>query len=81
MEELKKRMAERNISLSYSLVVSFLAEKSFDQKSGARKIRRLISDFVEDAIANELLNLDQPEGVEVHLEAKKSSIKISVHTF
>jgi ATP-dependent Clp protease ATP-binding subunit ClpC len=79
MEELKKRMAERNISLSYSPgVVSFLAEKSFDQKSGARKIRRMISDFVEDAIANELLNLDQPEGVEVHLEAKKSSIKISV---
>lgn len=79
MEELKKRMAERNISLHYSAgVVSFIAEKSFDQKSGARKIRRMISDYAEDAIASELLNLDDPEGSEVHLDAKKSGKKISV---
>ncbi len=78
MEELKQRMAEKSIHLTYSPeVITFLAEKSFEQKSGARKVRRMISDYAEDVIASELLLIDSPEGVNVNLEKKKSDKKIT----
>jgi ATP-dependent Clp protease ATP-binding subunit ClpC len=74
MKELKERLAEKNIVLSYSSkVILFLTKKGFDQKSGARKIRRVISDYAENAIANELLSLENPEGISISLQVGKDS--------
>ena len=39
----------------------FSCGKSFDQKSGARKIRKVISEWVEDAIAGEILRVKRHE--------------------
>lgn len=79
LDELGKRLTEKHILLSYSApVVALLAKKSFDQKSGARKIRRVISDVVEDQIAAELLKHDETEGLDVRLDVKSGEDSISV---
>lgn len=77
LEELKNRLSAKDISISYSPgVVSFLAEKSFDQKMGARKVRKILSDIVENAIAKTLLESSQSEGISLVLKLQKKTKEI-----
>ena len=56
LKSLVKRLALRNISLELGKSAKeFLAEKGFDEKYGARPLRRTIQRLVEDPIAEEML--------------------------
>ena len=56
MSKLKARLEKQDIDLQWnSLVIELLAEKSFDQKFGARKIRKKIVEFVENIISEKIL--------------------------
>ncbi len=51
-----KRLAERDIHLSYSDdTVEYLAAKGFDEQYGARPLRRMITQLVEDELSEEIL--------------------------
>ena len=79
MKELEKRLAEKEIFLSYSpQVIRFLAQKSFDQTSGARKVRRMISEYVEDAIADAVLEYGEKKPIYLTLtkDTKKNGIMV-----
>ncbi|MFW5769894.1 MAG: ATP-dependent Clp protease ATP-binding subunit [Spirochaetota bacterium] len=57
LNEVNDRLAERNLELEFSpRVRSYLAEKGFHDKFGARYLRRTIQTEIEDALAVELLN-------------------------
>ena len=50
----------------------FLSDKGFDQKYGARPLKRAIQRYVEDPLAEELLNVDHPEGSSIKIKMNKS---------
>ena len=56
LKRVLKSLESRNITLDLAKSAKeFLAEKGFDEKYGARPLRRTIQRFVEDPIAEELL--------------------------
>jgi ATP-dependent Clp protease ATP-binding subunit ClpC len=69
LEKLKKRLAEKNILLSYSSkVANLLSEKSLSFDQGARFVRKNIQQFVETEIAKAIL--------EEKIKDKKIQLKI-----
>ncbi|NGP75964.1 ATP-dependent Clp protease ATP-binding subunit [Balneolaceae bacterium YR4-1] len=50
----------------------FLSDKGFDQKYGARPLKRAIQRYVEDPLAEELLNVEHPEGSAIKIKMNKS---------
>ncbi len=53
---ISKRLEERNIKLSYTdEAVSFLAKAGFDEEYGARPLRRILQQTVEDKLSEEIL--------------------------
>lgn len=72
LAELNKRMHQQKLSLSYSdAVITFLAKKSFDNESGARKVRNIIQEYVEDGITNLLLHNEIPLGSTLKILCKR----------
>ena len=68
---------ERIHDLGYEVEVTqgakdFLSEKGFDQKYGARPLQRAIQKYVEEPLAEELLESDYPEGSMVKIKMNKS---------
>ncbi|HGJ64532.1 TPA: ATP-dependent Clp protease ATP-binding subunit [bacterium] len=57
LDEVKKRIKERNIDLIFQQdAIDFIVEKGFDPQFGARHLRREIQRFVEDPIAEKMLD-------------------------
>lgn len=50
----------------------FITDKGFDQKFGARPLKRAIQKYVEDPLAEELLGVDHPEGSLIKIKMNKS---------
>ncbi|MBU3741766.1 MAG: ATP-dependent Clp protease ATP-binding subunit [Candidatus Kapabacteria bacterium] len=67
--KLLKRLRDRNITLELAKSAKdFLADKGFDEKYGARPLRRTLQRFVEDPVAEEILKGGFPDGS--HLKGK-----------
>jgi ATP-dependent Clp protease ATP-binding subunit ClpC len=61
--QVSKRLSERKITLDVAAEAKdFLIEKGFDEKFGARPLRRAIERFLEDPLAEALLRGDVKEG-------------------
>ncbi len=72
-DDLFKRIHE----LGYNVEITkgakdFLSDKGFDQKYGARPLKRAIQRYVEDPLAEELLNVEHPEGSSIKIKMNKS---------
>jgi len=50
----------------------FITDKGFDQKYGARPLKRAIQKYVEDPLAEEILNEEYPEGSQIKIKMNKS---------
>lgn len=56
LKRLLKRLGQRNITLELAKTAKeYLADKGFDEKYGARPLRRTIQRYVEDPLSEELL--------------------------
>jgi len=78
LRELNERLSERGIELVFSPAVKrFLAEKGFDEKFGARYLRRTVQGEVEDALAMELLkgSLGGSNRIRVSVKSRSISFK------
>ena len=63
LRDLHKRLVDRNITLELTRPAKdFLADKGFDEKYGARPLRRVLQRYVEDPLAEEFLKGTYPEG-------------------
>lgn len=72
-EDLFKRIRD----LGYELDITkgardFISEKGFDQKFGARPLRRAIQKYVEDPLAEEILGAEHPAGSVIKIKMNKS---------
>jgi ATP-dependent Clp protease ATP-binding subunit ClpC len=58
LKELKNRLAKQmDITLTYgNTVKNFIFEKGYDKKYGARPLKRAIQNYIEDALAEEILS-------------------------
>jgi len=50
----------------------FISDKGFDQKYGARPLRRAIQKYVEDPLAEEILSGEHPDGSVIKIKMNKS---------
>ncbi|MEX1001404.1 MAG: ATP-dependent Clp protease ATP-binding subunit [Crocinitomicaceae bacterium] len=58
----------------------FIANKGYDEKYGARPLNRAIQKYIEDPLAEEIINASLSEGdtITVDLDKKKEEIKIKI---
>jgi ATP-dependent Clp protease ATP-binding subunit ClpC len=76
-----KGVMKRLTSLGFSLELTeeaknFIAEKGYDQQFGARPLHRAIQKYLEDPLAEEILNLNIKQGdvMIADLDAEKTKI-------
>ncbi len=63
IEKLEKRVAEMGYTLKIAEeAIDFLASHGYDEEYGARPLARAIQHYVEDAVADEILNDNIKEG-------------------
>jgi ATP-dependent Clp protease ATP-binding subunit ClpC len=81
---LMKGVTKRLINLGFTLELtedakSFLADKGYDQQFGARPLHRAIQKYLEDPLAEEILNLNVKVGdiLEADLDKENQKLKFS----
>ncbi len=82
-----KGLYSRVAQLGYTLTISeeakdFLSEKGFDEKFGARPLKRAIQKYLEDEMAEVIIQAQVMEGdtIAVELDKEKDEIKISIRS-
>ena len=79
------KLLHRISDLGYTLNISdkakdFIADKGFDKKYGARPLKRAIQKYVEDALAEEIVNSKLTEGdtITMDLDEEKSELFVKI---
>ena len=79
LEKLKNRLKELGYEIKISpKAITFLCDKGFDKKYGARPLKRAIQNYVEDLIAEEIVKSTIKEGVKFKIECNKDNSKLNV---
>ncbi|HEX4887185.1 MAG TPA: ATP-dependent Clp protease ATP-binding subunit [Luteibaculaceae bacterium] len=78
-----KYLYDRIESLGYKVSLSqvakdFIAEKGYDEKFGARPLKRALQKYVEDPLAEEIINQKVKEGDKILIDLENDEIKIKV---
>ncbi|GGW32832.1 ATP-dependent Clp protease ATP-binding subunit [Arenibacter certesii] len=83
--ELKKLFA-RIKDIGYNLILSekakdYIAEKGFDKQYGARPLKRAIQKYIEDALAEEIVNskLEEGDTINMELDEEKQELTIKIN--
>jgi len=74
---ISSELFERIENLGFNIEITkgakdFITEQGFDQKYGARPLRRAIQKYVEDPLAEEILGVSHPEGSTIKIKMNKS---------
>ena len=77
------KLEERVIEMGYKLkidkeAIEFLARQGYDEAYGARPLTRAIQHYVEDPVADEILNENIAEGETIHIGFDKEKEEIVV---
>ena len=79
------KLLSRILDLGYTLKLSdkakdYIADKGFDKKYGARPLKRAIQKYIEDALAEEIVNSKLAEGdtIFMDLDDKKNELTIKI---
>ncbi len=79
------KLLHRISDLGYTLKLSdkakdYIADKGFDKKYGARPLKRAIQKYIEDALAEEIVNAKLADGdtIIMDLDEEKNSLTISI---
>ncbi len=79
LNELKKSLAEKNISLDWDKNVEMLlVDKSYSAKYGARNLRRVIEKEVEDKVASLIIDNFSKEIESVTISAENNEIFVKI---
>jgi len=80
-----KNLYGRIQDLGYEIVLDdkakdFIADKGFDEKFGARPLKRAIQKYLEDPLAEEIIksNLEEGDSIKVTFNTKKEEIAIKI---
>lgn len=79
LEGLIKRIEQNGYLLKISdEAKTFIAEKGFDANFGARPLKRAIQKYIEDPLAEEIINAKLAEGDSIQLSLQDGEIKIKI---
>jgi len=78
-ERTKKLISEQGIDLELDpSAISYLAEKGYNEEYGARPLRRLIQQELEDVLAEKIIRQDIEKGDKVLVKADKNGLLVEV---
>jgi ATP-dependent Clp protease ATP-binding subunit ClpC len=74
---------ERTVSIGYTIKISgkakdFIADKGWDDKFGARPIKRTIQKYIEDPLAEAIIKKDFKQGDVIHIGFENKTQKINI---
>lgn len=79
LDELRSRLVRKGISIDAAKSVKeYLVEKGYDAKNGARPIRRLIQEEIENYLADKLIADTLPKGSVVKISLKNNLLNYTV---
>jgi ATP-dependent Clp protease ATP-binding subunit ClpC len=81
LDKLLKRIADLGYTLHLSdKAKDYIADKGFDKKYGARPLKRAIQKYIEDALAEEIVNstLDEGDTILMDLDKKNNQLTIKI---
>jgi ATP-dependent Clp protease ATP-binding subunit ClpC len=79
LDELRNRLVRKGVTISASKAAKeYLVDKGYDAKNGARPIRRLIQEDIENYLADKLIADELPKGSVVKISVKKSKLDFTV---
>jgi len=79
LSSLTSRLMEKNYSIKFSpTVVDHICEVGYDEKFGARPLKRAIQSEVEDYISSEILKDGIKEGIQYNLSYSKKSNEFKI---
>ncbi len=82
LKKLAKRLKKQNLILTQSEgVITYLAKESFDSANGARKVKKVIQEQVEDNITHELLSQKTIKNATIKLisqRGKKTGVLVQI---
>ena len=69
--------------LGYKLTLTneakdYIADKGFDKQYGARPLKRAIQKYIEDALAEEIVNSQLEEGDSIHMDLDKDKNELTI---
>ncbi len=78
-----KMLIDRIEDLGYNLTITdkakdYIADKGFDKKYGARPLKRAIQKYVEDALAEEIVNSKLNEGDSIYMDLENDELTIKI---
>lgn len=78
-----KKLFRRISDLGYTLKLSdaakdYITDKGFDEKYGARPLKRAIQKYIEDALAEEIVNSRVSNGDTISMDFDKRTTKITI---
>ena len=75
LNDLRHNLAEKNMKVEFDKsLYSYLAEKGFDEKYGARPLRRVIQNDIEDLLSDKLLDEQFQSGDTIKVNVKNGEI-------
>ena len=78
LKDLESRLSHQDINVSLTpAAIGYLSTKGFDQTYGARSLRRVIADEVEDLISKKILSGEIKRGSSANIDAQNGSLVIS----
>lgn len=81
LDELKDRLVRKGVSIDASeQAKEYLVDKGYDAKNGARPLRRLIQEEIEDYIADKLIADELHKGSVVKIGCKNKQLTFKIHT-
>jgi ATP-dependent Clp protease ATP-binding subunit ClpC len=77
------KLLKRIKDIGYDLVLSdkardYIAEKGFDKQYGARPLKRAIQKYIEDALAEEIVNANLEEGDSIFMDLDEEKQELTV---
>ena len=81
LNKLYQRIKEIGYDLNLSdKAKDYIAEKGFDKEYGARPLKRAIQKYIEDALAEEIVNskLEEGDSIFMDLDEKKEELTIKI---
>jgi ATP-dependent Clp protease ATP-binding subunit ClpC len=79
LDKLKKRLKELGYEIKISSkALTFLCDKGFDKKYGARPLKRAIQNYVEDLIAEEIVKSNIKEGNKFKIDCNKNNTELNI---
>jgi len=79
-----KKLFSRITDLGYTIALTetakdYIADKGFDEKYGARPLRRAIQKYLEDPLAEEIINSQIKPGDTLHVDYDTEAKEIKMH--